>query len=184
MRLTRGVDYGARGAIYLAMQPPGTIALISEIARQESVPESYLAKIFQNLSREGIVQSHRGARGGFSLARPPAEITLGEGLILPALEEALVGMAPGERKTVRLPPAKAFGPYRRELVCEVPRAKLSEQAEPQPGMLVQVVDPAPGCPAQGVVVELRGDQAVLIDGNHHLAGETLVYDLQCVEFVD
>ncbi|NLF15848.1 MAG: peptidylprolyl isomerase [Lentisphaerae bacterium] len=119
-----------------------------------------------------------------TLQGPPAEITLGEGLILPALEEALVGMAPGERKTVRLPPAKAFGPYRRELVCEVPRAKLSEQAEPQPGMLVQVVDPAPGCPAQGVVVELRGDQAVLIDGNHHLAGETLVYDLQCVEFVD
>ena len=76
MRLTRGVDYGARGAIYLAMQPPGTIALISEIARQERVPESYLAKIFQNLSREGIVQSYRGARGGFSLARPPAEITL------------------------------------------------------------------------------------------------------------
>ena len=119
-----------------------------------------------------------------TLQGPPAEITLGEGMLLEAVEQAVVGMAPGERKTVRLSPADAFGPYRDDLVCEVPRAKLSESVEPQPGMLVQVIAPGKGCPSQGVVVELVGDHAVVIDGNDPLAGETLVYELQCVDFVD
>ena len=53
----------------------------------KGVPESYLAKIFQELSRDGIVRSHRGARGGFSLARPAAEITLKQ--IIEAIEGPL-----------------------------------------------------------------------------------------------
>ena len=119
-----------------------------------------------------------------TLKGPPAEITLGEWLLLEAVEQAVVGMAPGDRKTVLLLPAKAFGPYRDDLVCEVPRAKLSEHVEPQPGMLVQVTAPGQGCPSQGVIVELVGDHAVVIDGNDPLAGETLVYEVQCVDFVD
>ncbi len=119
-----------------------------------------------------------------TLKGAPAEIVLGEGLLLDAVEAAVVGMRPGDRKTVRVPPEQAFGEYREDLVCEVPRAKLSEHVEPQPGMLVQVIAPGKGCPAQGVVVELVGDHAVVIDGNDPLAGETLVYEIQCIEFVD
>jgi FKBP-type peptidyl-prolyl cis-trans isomerase 2 len=119
-----------------------------------------------------------------TLRGPPAEIAIGEGLLLEPVEQALVGMAPGDRKTVRLTPDEAFGPYREDLLCEVPRAKLSEVVEPQPGMLVQVIAPGKGCPAQGVIVDLVGDHAVVIDGNHQLAGETLVYELQCIDFVD
>jgi Rrf2 family iron-sulfur cluster assembly transcriptional regulator len=78
VRLTKGADYGARGTIHLAKRPAGAVVLISEIAAAEGLPESYLAKIFQDLAKEGIVRSHRGARGGFSLARPPDEITLRE----------------------------------------------------------------------------------------------------------
>lgn len=76
MRLTKGTDYGARGAIYLAKLPPSAVALVGDIADAEGVPESYLAKILQSLAKEGIVHSHRGAKGGFSLARPACEITL------------------------------------------------------------------------------------------------------------
>ena len=78
MRLTKGTDYGARGVIYLAKLPPSAVVLVGEIAQAEGLPESYLAKIFQDLSKQGIIHSHRGAKGGFSLARPPAEITLRE----------------------------------------------------------------------------------------------------------
>ena len=78
MRLTRGTDYGARGSIHLAKKPPSSVVLVGEIANAEGLPESYLAKIFQYLARAGIVQSHRGAKGGFSLARPANEITLRE----------------------------------------------------------------------------------------------------------
>jgi Rrf2 family transcriptional regulator, iron-sulfur cluster assembly transcription factor len=78
VRLTKGADYGARGALYLASKPQDTVVLVSEIAEAENLPESYLAKIFQDLAKEGIVRSHRGAKGGFSLARPATEITLRE----------------------------------------------------------------------------------------------------------
>lgn len=76
MRLTRGSDYAIRGMIYLAKQPQGKICLVSQVAETQSLPESYLAKIFQDLSRSGLVVSHRGAKGGFVLARDPNSITL------------------------------------------------------------------------------------------------------------
>jgi Rrf2 family iron-sulfur cluster assembly transcriptional regulator len=76
MRLTRGADYGTRGIIYLARQPANAIVLVGDIASAEQLSESYLAKIFQELAKGGLVRSHRGAKGGFSLARPPEQITL------------------------------------------------------------------------------------------------------------
>ena len=76
MKLTRGADYGARGMIRLAQDAPDRVMLVSDIAAREGLPESYLAKIFQELARSGIVRSHRGAGGGFSLSRPPTDITL------------------------------------------------------------------------------------------------------------
>jgi Rrf2 family protein len=84
MRLTRGADYGTRGIIRLAQMPPNAVVLVSEIAAAEGLPESYLAKIFQDLAKEGIIHSHRGAKGGFSLARPAEQITLRQ--IIEAIE--------------------------------------------------------------------------------------------------
>ncbi len=84
MRLTRGADYGARGIVRLAKMPPNTVVLVSDLAAAEGLPESYLAKIFQSLAKKGIVLSHRGAKGGFSLARPAEQITLRE--VIEAIE--------------------------------------------------------------------------------------------------
>jgi len=76
MRLTKAGDYAMRGLIYLARQPQGEVALVGEIAAAMEVPDSFLAKIFQSLARAGLVRSTRGHGGGYSLARPPASITL------------------------------------------------------------------------------------------------------------
>ncbi|NPA24615.1 MAG: Rrf2 family transcriptional regulator [Deltaproteobacteria bacterium] len=76
MKLTRASDYAIRGVIYMAMQPAGAIVVIPEVAREMDVPVGFLARIFQSLSRIGIVISHRGKKGGYSLARKPEEITL------------------------------------------------------------------------------------------------------------
>ncbi|MHB1355761.1 MAG: RrF2 family transcriptional regulator [Anaerolineae bacterium] len=84
MRITRGADYGTRGMIYLAAMPKESVILVSEIASAVNLPASYMAKIFQELAKEGIVQSHRGARGGFSMARPATQITLRQ--IIEAIE--------------------------------------------------------------------------------------------------
>lgn len=118
-----------------------------------------------------------------TLQGPPVELTLGEGLLLPALEKLVVGMAPGESRSIVLPPEKAFGDYRDELVGEVRRDHLAEDVEPQPGMMVEVSAPDEDEPMQGVIVEIIGDEAVVIDGNHPLAGETLEYEVRFVDFV-
>jgi Rrf2 family protein len=76
MKLTRGGEYGIRGVLYLARQEEGKVSMLSAIAKAQDVPPRFLAKIFQALAKAGIVKSHRGAKGGFSLAKPSAEITI------------------------------------------------------------------------------------------------------------
>jgi Rrf2 family iron-sulfur cluster assembly transcriptional regulator len=76
MKISRGTDYGIQGILYLARQPLDKVSLLHEVAQAQSMPESYLAKIFQDLAKAGLVRSHRGAKGGFSLARPSSQITL------------------------------------------------------------------------------------------------------------
>ncbi|UCB52187.1 MAG: Rrf2 family transcriptional regulator [Candidatus Zixiibacteriota bacterium] len=78
MVLTRAGDYGIFGVLYLAKQPKGKIVSLSEVSRAEGIPEKFLAKIFQSLTRVGLILSHRGARGGFSLSRPADQITVKE----------------------------------------------------------------------------------------------------------
>ena len=76
MKLTRAADYAIRGVIYMAMQPAGAIIVIPEIASEMGIPVGFLARIFQSLSRAGLVISHRGKKGGYSLTRKPASLTL------------------------------------------------------------------------------------------------------------
>jgi Rrf2 family protein len=71
-------DYAIRGMVYLAGQPPDRVVLVSEIAQAMDIPPQFLAKIFQQFGKLGLVQSSRGSGGGFRLGRPPDEITLCE----------------------------------------------------------------------------------------------------------
>ena len=76
MQVTRAVEYAIIGLLYLAKQPADRTVMIDEISEQERIPKSFLAKIFQSLAKGGFVLSHRGAGGGFSLAKPADEINL------------------------------------------------------------------------------------------------------------
>ncbi len=76
MKLTRASDYAIRGVVYMSMQDEGSIVVIPEVAREMDVPVGFLARIFQSLSRAGIVISHRGKKGGYSMARKPETVTL------------------------------------------------------------------------------------------------------------
>jgi Rrf2 family protein len=78
MQLTRSGDYGIRGMIYLAMQSENGVSQIKEVAETQKIPKNLLNKIFQSLVKAGLVKSHRGSKGGFSLAKPADEITLRE----------------------------------------------------------------------------------------------------------
>lgn len=76
MQLTRSGEYGLKGLVFLAKQPPQRFSLVSEISREQKIPEKFLAKIFQRLSKVGLLRSLRGSNGGFALGKPAHEITI------------------------------------------------------------------------------------------------------------
>ena len=77
MKLTRKGEYGILGVTYIAQQEKDVI-YTREIAKSWGLPESFLAKIFQKLSKGGILESRKGVSGGFSLAKSREDITLKE----------------------------------------------------------------------------------------------------------
>ena len=76
MQITRQADYALRAVIYLSRLEPEERAATSQIAEEQRIPPSFLAKIVSQLSVAGLLQTSRGARGGVSLARSPQEISL------------------------------------------------------------------------------------------------------------
>ena len=67
MQLTRAADYAVRVMIHLAGLPAGTRTSRTELAETAGCPEQFLSKVLQNLTRTGLVISHRGNTGGFEL---------------------------------------------------------------------------------------------------------------------
>lgn len=111
----------------------------------------------------------------------PMELTVGAGELFPQIDDALVGMAPGEKKTLVIPAVDAFGEYDNDKVFTVPRADLPEGLTPQVGeelVLVNEDDEELGV----LVVEVK-DDCVTFDANHPLAGEDVTYELQVIEIL-
>ena len=78
MEFTSKSEHAIHGIYYLSNQPRNSVTYVSEIAREQNVSESYLAKIFQSLAKAGIVSSYRGSKGGYTLSRIPEKINLKE----------------------------------------------------------------------------------------------------------
>ena len=67
MQLTRAADYAVRVMIHMAGLPPGTRTSRTELANAAGCPDQFLSKVLQDLTRAGLVVSHRGNTGGFEL---------------------------------------------------------------------------------------------------------------------
>jgi Rrf2 family protein len=78
LQITRQTEYAIRGLQELARRQSNHPVQLKSIAKACDVSEAFLAKIFQMLSQQNLVKSHRGVKGGFSLGRPSAEIPLRE----------------------------------------------------------------------------------------------------------
>ena len=76
MQITRQADYAMRAIYYLSGLEAGKRAATSQIAKEQNIPPSFLAKIISQLSVAGLLYTSRGARGGVSLARDPKEVTM------------------------------------------------------------------------------------------------------------
>lgn len=77
-RFSQSTDMAIHGVWALACLEEPRSLLLSDIARTQNVSESYLSKVFQKLTHAGLIQAVRGKNGGYSLARPPASITVGD----------------------------------------------------------------------------------------------------------
>jgi len=73
--IRRNTDYAIRALVHLAINL-GQVVSAGEIAASQEVPIDFLQKILQKFVRQGLVQSHRGIQGGFSLSRDPSQVTV------------------------------------------------------------------------------------------------------------
>ena len=76
MNVGRRVDYAVRALSYLAGQPAGKVVSRSDIEQSQGIPSFYLSKIMKDLVTGGLLVSHVGSKGGFTLAKPPPEISI------------------------------------------------------------------------------------------------------------
>jgi peptidylprolyl isomerase len=116
-----------------------------------------------------------------SVNRDPLEFTIGEGEVIPAFEQAVVGMNPGESRTTEVLADEAYGPYREEMVLELDRGQFPEDMDLEVGEQLQIRQ-ADGKKVSVVVTDVS-ESSVTLDANHPLAGEDLTFDIQLVEIV-
>ena len=84
MKLSSKSRYGVRALLDIAYHGAGQPIQLRDIADRQGIPPRFLEQIFQDLKRVGLVSSKRGPRGGYALARPAAEVRLGD--VLRAIE--------------------------------------------------------------------------------------------------
>lgn len=106
----------------------------------------------------------------------PMELTIGAEDFFSQIEDALVGMAAGEKKTVTIPAEDAFGEYDEEEVFSISREQLTGDIVPEVGMELELTGDDDE-PVEVTVVEVT-DETLTVDANHPLAGEDITYEIE------
>jgi len=114
-----------------------------------------------------------------SAGREPLEFTVGAGQMIKGFDAALPGMLVGDKKTINIAAADAYGERTDEAVIAFPKENVPEDMKLEPGMTLTLSNQM-GQPIPVVVLELRED-AVILDANHFLAGKELIFDIELVE---
>ncbi len=107
---------------------------------------------------------------------PPLEFTISAGKIMPGLEQGVVGMEIGEEKTIDIPPELGYGPADEEKIIKVYRRYFPRNYPPAIGLQLEYTTPN-GQPLNVVVSDVEDDW-VTLDGNHALAGKTLIFEVE------
>lgn len=116
-----------------------------------------------------------------SEGREPLEFEVGGGMVIPGFDEGVTGMAIGEKKTILIPADEAYGPKQEEMLMEFPRDRFPADMVPEVGMQLNMSNGS-GQNFPVTITEV-GDENVMLDANHPLAGEDLTFDLELVEIV-
>jgi len=114
-----------------------------------------------------------------SVDREPLEFTIGKSEVIQGFEQAVLDMSPGESKTVSIPSAEAYGPYRDELVLTVQKEEFPPEVDPSVGQHLQIGH-SNGRTTPVVVTEIA-ESTVTLDANHPLAGKDLTFKIELLE---
>jgi peptidylprolyl isomerase len=116
-----------------------------------------------------------GAVFGTSEGGEPVRFVAASGQMIEGLVQAVLAMQAGEKMTVAVPPERGFGPRQPELQARVPRSALPPGAQVGDRLTA-------GAGGQQMVIWVRelGDESAVVDGNHPLAGQDLVLDVELV----
>jgi len=143
---------------------------MAQVQQGDTVKVHYTGKLV-----DGTVFDSSVTRG------EPMEFTVGEGQLLADFETGVVGMAPGENKTVGIAHDKAYGPRRDEMVLTLPRHQIPGELDVAVGQQLQLTLEN-GQPIVVNVTEIS-DSDVTLDANHPLAGQDLTFDLELMEIL-
>ncbi len=116
-----------------------------------------------------------------SAGREPLEFEVGSGMVIKGFDDGVTGMVAGDKKTINIPFDEAYGPRNPEMVIEMPKDKFPKGVDIEVGMSLAMSDPE-GHQFEVIIVEIKED-VVMLDANHPLAGQDLVFDLELVEIV-
>jgi len=114
-----------------------------------------------------------------SEGRDPLTFQLGKGQVVPGFDNAVSGMAVGEKKTVTIPAAEAYGPRIDQLTLTAPRENLPPGYDPQVGEMMGL-ETKDGH-QMDVMITHVDESSVKMDGNHPLAGKDLTFDIELVK---
>ena len=113
-----------------------------------------------------------------SAGREPLEFEVGSGMVIPGFDEGVTGMVIGDKKTIHIPADQAYGPKEEHMIMEFPRDRFPADMVPEVGMQLNMSNGS-GQNFPVVITEVR-ETAVVLDANHPLAGEDLIFDLELV----
>lgn len=116
-----------------------------------------------------------------SLEREPLQVELGKGQLIPGFEKGLIDMAVNEKKTIRIEKHEAYGEVNKALFHKVAKSDLPEDIKPEVGMGL-VGNNADGSQQQFRIAKVEAED-IIIDANHPLAGQDLVFDLELVDIL-
>jgi peptidylprolyl isomerase len=119
-----------------------------------------------------------GTKFDSSREREPLEVILGQDMVIPGFEKAIVGLEPGQSITVTIPEEEAYGPHHEEMVIRVPKASFPAEITPAVGEQLILRSPD-GNELPALIVDVDDEEATL-DANHPLAGFALTFEIELV----